>query len=376
MARYLFTLSAFAGTAVLLAGCAQDTPEIPDSTEGVVEQEMISPVDPSILASGDDDLYHWQFQSLQSCQNGYAYFQEAALDVVLSTDQLLSTPSAEHLNTAQTRWREAVEAWGAADLCTQKPLLTDGQSSFADRYQRTAAAPVLPGYIDAIPGYSDTGLVHDNTVALSLESLITQHQLSFEEEVALGLYALEVLLFGVMPREPWDFNSSEGGTDSMSRRAAILRLVAADLLTQAEIWQDHWPARVANMRQTYSPTYELTWLIDNWVLALQKIGRAQQVLRNGDPALSLNEQHDALRFKGSLEHLALWWHSPGTLAVIEKLDLDTSAWTAIDVDQMTVHNSTAAEWERLGNVLTTLTAQLALLRQEVENHWHTKVQVR
>lgn len=375
MARYFVTLSALSSTALLLAGCAQEPAELPESTEGVVQQEVVAPVDPSVLVP-DDSLYNWQFQSLQLCQNGYAMFQESVLELVLSTDQLLETPNAENLQAAQARWRLSVEAWGAADLCTQKPLITDGQSSFAERYQRTAAAPVLPGYIDSIPGYSDTGLVHDNTVALSLESLIAQHQLSFEEEVALGLYALEVLLFGVMPREPWDFNSSGGETDSMSRRAAILRLVTADLLTQADVWQANWPARVANMRQTYSPTYELTWLIDNWGLMLHKFERAQQILRDGEPALSLAPQHDALRFKGSLEHLAHWWHSPDTIMVVDKLGLDSGVWQAVEASEMTVNNASVAEWERLGQVLPALIAQLNGLRQEVENQWHTRVQVR
>lgn len=377
MARNLTSLTVIVGTALLVAGCAQETPSLPDSTEGLAEQEQVAPLDTSLLAPSDDNLHRWQFQSLQSCQNGYAIFQEAALDLVLSTDQLLSAPSTDRLRTAQADWQATVEAWGAADLCSQKPLITDNQSTFADRYQRTAAAPALPGYIDSIPGYSDTGLVHDNTVALSIESLVAQHQLSFEEEVALGVYALEVLLFGVLPREPWDFNSSEGESDSMSRRATMLRLVAADLLTQAEIWQDHWPARIANMRQTYSPTYELTWLLDNWILALQKLQRTQQqFLRHGEPALSLDVAHDVLRFKGTLEHLADWWHDPATLDVLQKLELDRSAWVAVPAEQMTMHNGSNDEWTRLGNVAETLIAQLNGLRQATESSWHTHVHER
>src|SRR5690554_4800440 len=125
MARYFVTLSALSSTALLLAGCAQEPAELPESTEGVVQQEVVAPVDPSVLVP-DDSLYNWQFQSLQLCQNGYAMFQESVLELVLSTDQLLETPNAENLQAAQARWRLSVEAWGAADLCTQKPLITDG----------------------------------------------------------------------------------------------------------------------------------------------------------------------------------------------------------------------------------------------------------
>ncbi len=56
--------------------------------------------------------------------------------------------------------------------------------------------PIIPGYIDYVDGYPDSGIVHDINVALNQETLRQQHGAFDVSEVALGFHVIEFLLWG------------------------------------------------------------------------------------------------------------------------------------------------------------------------------------
>lgn len=375
MARYYAPI--MASTAFALMACTQEPTSLPETDAPQVEAEDVLPIDPSIVSPTNDRYLEWQLHSLQRCQVGYGEFKEAALNLAIDTDHFLNEPTAERLAQTRSSWITAVERWGSADLCSQRPLATDSTTSFATRYQRTVAAPALPGYLDSIPGYTDTGIVNDNTVTLSLDSIEVQHQISFEEEVALGLYAIEILLFGVAPRSANDFMSTADAGASTTRRAELLRLVTNDLLTQAEIWHDNWPARISNARRTYSTTYELTWLMDNWLLALEKIGRASTRVLNNEPGLALHPEHDAYRFVGTLTTLNEWMAQPETLYIVEAFSLPVNDWRGAQervdawLNSGTPENNGLPDLAALPPINRELIQHIRTFRAVAEDVWHT-----
>ena len=56
--------------------------------------------------------------------------------------------------------------------------------------------PIMPGYIDSIPGFPNSGIVNDITLTLDEKNLRNQHGLTSPDEVSIGFHAIEFLLWG------------------------------------------------------------------------------------------------------------------------------------------------------------------------------------
>ncbi len=105
----------------------------------------------------------------------------------------LSEPTEENrvaLGESWTRSHEALVRSGTQPLSDE--LSVKHSSSLL--YQADAW-PIQPGYIDAIDGYPNSGIVNDITVSLSVESLKLQHGFSDADEIILGFHPLEYLIF-------------------------------------------------------------------------------------------------------------------------------------------------------------------------------------
>ncbi|MCG8671374.1 MAG: hypothetical protein MI867_18360 [Pseudomonadales bacterium] len=61
---------------------------------------------------------------------------------------------------------------------------------------RIATRLEMPGFIDAIEGYPFSGIVNDTSLPLTKNDLINQHGLTDPNDVSLGFYVLEFLLWG------------------------------------------------------------------------------------------------------------------------------------------------------------------------------------
>ena len=58
------------------------------------------------------------------------------------------------------------------------------------------ATPVSPGYLDAIEGYPYSGIIYDQHLPINSASIREQHRRFSDEEVALGIHALEFFIWG------------------------------------------------------------------------------------------------------------------------------------------------------------------------------------
>ena len=65
-----------------------------------------------------------------------------------------------------------------------------------DARKKIAAWPIQPGYLDSFGPHIHSGIVNDITLLIEPHTLRSQHLVTDREEVTLGLYAIEYLLFG------------------------------------------------------------------------------------------------------------------------------------------------------------------------------------
>lgn len=324
MARYILALIAVVG----LAGCGSEAPA-PETQDSASQ----APEAATDLPEVSEQKALWQSMTLAQCEPLLQGHQEQTAVLAGQVSLLADAPTADTLRGAQSAWRQALSSWGGASLCLQYPLPSASPIPHGARWQRTAAAPALAGFVDAVPGYEDSGIVHDETMALTLQSLLRQHQVTDDGEVSLGFYALEVLLFGSVRREPGDF-APAADLDSIplteqtpaARRSRMATLLALDLTSQASVWQDYWDDHAGPLNPE-TDTATLLWV---WSRALEDATRIGESLARGQIGRALSSEHDLLYLNGLTQALAHWWSDPTTLEQVEQAGISTSDWRATD----------------------------------------------
>lgn len=190
---------------LLLSGCAQPEPQkpLPATFDRLELVRVVAEINRQASATQ---------QALQARVQALNVAGEAFLD----------SPTEETLTNLQARWREAHLAYASAQFGF---LNQDPESR--NLIFRIDAWPIQPGFIDNLPLYPESGIINDETLELSASSLIQQHGITDEEEVALGFHSIEFLIFG-RPRTDFERDS---GQVFIERRRLFLALV----LNQLEI---------------------------------------------------------------------------------------------------------------------------------------------
>jgi len=183
--------------------------------------------------------------------------QQSDTELNESIDIFLSQPNKDTLNSAQQAWKilDAIEQ----ELAFIHPLIQSDSGSLdmvRATIARTSAQPIQPGYLDRVGAYAYSGLVYDIGVELTRENLRQQHQLTDEEEVLLGIYALEFMLFGengsraardYQAKAQLDNKAQDAGLEDINelpenRRRRLLQLqsniLAADTITLLKTLRD------------------------------------------------------------------------------------------------------------------------------------------
>lgn len=187
---------------VLLTACEDPTPTL---NPGGPEQPPVneSSVTDSTLLDRNPE-YTLVLNKLSE-----AYLAQIDTDFSIVSDELeifnssvvefLSTPSASTMNVVRTRWLNAHSAYERMSLQRYfiQLLLPEAASLEVFKYHyRINYWPILPGYIDYLSSFSESGIVHDITVPIDLLSLQQQHGLFELREASLGFHVLEFLLWG------------------------------------------------------------------------------------------------------------------------------------------------------------------------------------
>lgn len=228
----------------------------------------------------------------------------AQLRVVLNN--LVGTPSGETLELAKQAWLDSHSAFEltslhryfAAQLLDETATLSLMQLQYQINHW-----PVIPGYIDYVDGYPDSGIVHDINVPLDIAALREQHGAFDVSEVTLGFHVLEFLIWGqasdVQSRPVDDYRAitqldqdlAESGFTleqlSNNRRRQLLLLIADTLLNDYQALQSLWSEQLAAIRpriESMSGPQAIIVLAD----AMASMLREELLLRSLYPMLNGN----------------------------------------------------------------------------------------
>lgn len=198
--------------AILLAACSE-APE---------------PTSPTIAPPASLDAPQ-ALQDAVVAETGQACSGAEALQDSITT--FLDNPGADTLVPARQQWKASHQAYGRLLAAYQLARMNPPQ--IAQDRDPIDAHPVLPGYLDRVPGYPRSGLVYSE-VPLTPGFLQEEHQSTDFFYLTLGFHPLEVLLWGGIDPRP-EFraqlfqrrdNQDPDQVDSRSRRIELLRLVA------------------------------------------------------------------------------------------------------------------------------------------------------
>lgn len=194
MRTCLTSLLPLALAAALLAGCERE-PEQPAPAPAPHTNPAAAEYDALEVAFAEDSAP--QLRKLVVAAPGFR-------DAVRA---LLEQPDDTRLQTARNAWTLLYQGFNRAwpVLATRATL----DPSLTRPLARADIWPLLPGYVDAVPGWPESGLVYDVTLTLNTDTLITQQDMTDPAEVSIGLQVLHLLLFGLpdAPRAPLDITA-------------------------------------------------------------------------------------------------------------------------------------------------------------------------
>ncbi|WP_185233356.1 imelysin family protein [Teredinibacter franksiae] len=232
----------------MLAGCDSQKPDAPSAVKP-------EPVSAHYREAEDASKQLWLL-GLNAL--GDIRTSDQALHAAIA--ELIANPTEESLVAARSSWRASEEVYQKFYFFTQFGVTEPeifapiARANFA-----IAAHPIQPGYLDYFGPYPYSGLVHDISVTLNAENLINQHGMTDPEDVVLGLYAIEFMLFGEKGARPIDdykktstltLEQKQRGFKSIeetpnNRRRELLQLQSTLLIDGVNTLIEEWQSQKA-----------------------------------------------------------------------------------------------------------------------------------
>ena len=221
--------------------------------------------------------------------------------------EFLAQTNIENLDRARQSWLLAHTAYELTTLHRYfAASILDEQNSIAllQLQYQINHWPIVPGYLDYVDGYPDSGIVHDINVSLDSIGLRDQHGAFDISEVTLGFHVLEFLLWGsrdtqselrsvddFIEIDALDAIQIESGYSleqlSNNRRRQLLAIIADILLGDfrelGSLWSDQLERAEQSIDRT-SQTELITTLADSMsaMLTEELLLRSLYPMLNGD----------------------------------------------------------------------------------------------
>lgn len=221
--------------------------------------------------------------------------------------EFLAQTNIENLDRARQSWLLAHSAYELTTLHRYfAASILDEQNSIAllQLQYQINHWPIVPGYLDYVDGYPDSGIVHDINVSLDSIGLRDQHGAFDISEVTLGFHVLEFLLWGsrdtqselrsvddFIEIDALDASQIESGYSleqlSNNRRRQLLAIIADILLGDfrelGSLWSDQLKRAEQSIDRT-SQTELITTLADSMsaMLTEELLLRSLYPMLNGD----------------------------------------------------------------------------------------------
>ncbi|QCF25059.1 imelysin family protein [Hydrocarboniclastica marina] len=166
---------------LLVAGCSdrQHSEEPPPSIEQADIEYAPANADPALAAAHRMALTTRQ----ELCAASSVLESQVA--------EFMQSPSRAGLGSAREAWRTAHQNWQH----WRRLLLTAGLDESDTAHPMIDVEPILPGYLDSVPGYPISGLVYSE-VPLDPQALAEEHLSTDLYYVVLGFHPLEFMLWG------------------------------------------------------------------------------------------------------------------------------------------------------------------------------------
>ena len=255
---------------LLLVGCSGETAE-PQKIESVKEiiPSAFELLNPELSASAKEIALEYIEQIGTDLIQAGIKIEMFQSSIVMLTGQANN----ENLSLSKQAWLDAHSAYELTTLhryfATQL-LGEQGSLALMQIQYQINHWPIIPGYIDYVNGYPDSGIVHDINVNLDVDSLREQHGAFDISEVTLGFHVIEFLLWGYdsdsVPRPAADFDAvleltsqeTESGYSleqlSNNRRRLFLSVATDTLVEDFRALQSLWLAEEPNIRRRIEST--------------------------------------------------------------------------------------------------------------------------
>jgi putative iron-regulated protein len=255
---------------LLLVGCSDEIAE-PQKIESVKEitPSAFGLLNPELSSSAKEII-------LEYIEQIGTDLTQAGIEIKMlqsSIFMLTGQANNENLSLSKQAWLDAHSAYELTTLHRYFAMrLLGDQNSLAlmqIQYQINHW-PIIPGYIDYVNGYPDSGIVHDISVNLDVNSLREQHGTFDISEVTLGFHVIEFLLWGndsdAVPRPSDDFNAvleltpeeTENGYFleqlSNNRRRLFLSIATSTLVKDFRALQSLWLSEEPSIRREIEST--------------------------------------------------------------------------------------------------------------------------
>ncbi len=244
-------------TGALLASCSNDEqPNTESSANGVAIGEPSPALDPSLYAPIRNILIGY----LNQIDTDYNTLATELTSLENQVAEFLESPQASSMNSVRSGWLSAHSSYELTTLhryFAEQILSEEEVLALYQFYYQINHWPILPGYVDYVGTYSNSGIVNDITVNLDIPTLREQHGAFDLAEASLGFHVLEFLIWGEnlkrqdeRPASDYfvitELNASEieGGFEldqlSNNRRRQMLLLntqaLLSDFNSSREIW--------------------------------------------------------------------------------------------------------------------------------------------
>ena len=255
---------------LLLVGCSGETAE-PQKIESVKEiiPSAFELLNPELSASAKEIALEYIEQIGTDLTQAGIKIEMFQSSIVMLTGQANN----ENLSLSKQAWLDAHSAYELTTLhryfATQL-LGEQGSLALMQIQYQINHWPIIPGYIDYVNGYPDSGIVHDINVNLDVDSLREQHGAFDISEVTLGFHVIEFLLWGYdsdsVPRPAADFDAvleltsqeTESGYSleqlSNNRRRLFLSVATGTLVEDFRALQSLWLAEEPSIRRRIEST--------------------------------------------------------------------------------------------------------------------------
>jgi len=237
---HLLALALMSSAVLTLAACSGSDPEQTETTEDSAT-DNVAP-EPAPAESGQLVAAAGRMQ--QAARESGDTMMTACQTLQTRVTGFLQHPDDSGRDAAREAWHDCYEHWNRFLVFHQVAFTPRDAAALVRTGRLINTRPFQPGYIDGMPEYPYSGLVHETGMVLSLNTLLDQHQMMDEESASLGFPVVETLLWREPLAQLWIVGEEED-TSVVPRRRQYLEVATEDLLSQLQSAHDRWQTEAA-----------------------------------------------------------------------------------------------------------------------------------